>query len=305
MLNQSVSIGIVQQWAHCLPINRALIGRFYIAAIFFFPLMAIAGSKTDSLQKLEWYIAGKLPSSAGATASLGMAGPIAGVYEDVILVAGGANFPEGMPWRGGKKAFLKEGFIFSRLQNGKLRSETTFDLLQPIAYAASCTTPSGVVIAGGENQDGFSSKAWILRWDKKIKQVRITPLPDLPIETSNGAMAASGNTVYFAGGQAKGGTSDRFFRLNVSVIGKTWEELPRLPVPLAYTVLLTQSNGGSETLYLAGGRSSNPIGISDISKALYCYNIQKQTWEKKKDLPYPLSAGNGVAAGTTYLLLFS
>lgn len=257
------------------------------------------------MKKLEWYIAGKLPSPAGTVASLGMAGPIAGVHKDVLLVAGGANFPEEMPWSGGKKAFLKEGFVFSRTQSGKLRSIATFGLEQQIAYAAVCSTPLGVVMAGGENQDGFSSKAWILQWDKTKKQVKIRPLPDLPMALSGATAAASGNMVYLAGGQTDKGTSDRFFSLDLLSKSNTWKELPRLPSPLAYTVLVAQSDGNHPCLYLVGGRKSNPNGISDISKAVYCFSLQKQFWEKKKDLPHSLSAGTGVAVGATYLLLFS
>ncbi len=267
--------------------------------------MAIAGSKTDSLQKLEWHIAGKLPSPAGSIPALGMAGPIAGIHEDALIVAGGANFPGEMPWKGGKKAFLKEGFVFLRTPKGKLRPETTFNLEQPIAYAAATSTPTGVVIAGGENQDGLSKKAWLIQWAKGNKQIQIIPLPDLPLALSGASLATSGNSVYLAGGQSDEGTSARFFCLNLASPGETWKELPQLPAPLAYTVLLAQSDGSNPCLYAIGGRKSNPNGISDISKAVYAFNIQKQTWNRKKDLPYPLSASTGVAAGATYLLIFS
>ncbi len=267
--------------------------------------MAIAGPKTDPLKKLEWDIAGKLPSPAGSIPALGTAGPVAGTHMDALLVAGGANFPGEMPWKGGKKAFYAEGFVFLRTPNGKLRSAASFELPQPIAYAATCSTPLGVVMAGGENQDGFSRKAWLMQWDKAKNQVQITPLPDLPLALSAATIAASGNIVYLAGGQSDEGTSARFFRLDIGSPGNDWAELPPMPIPLAYTVILAQSDGSNPCLYLVGGRKSNPNGISDISKAVFCFNIQKQTWAKKKDLPYPLSASTGVATGATYLLLFS
>jgi SSS family solute:Na+ symporter len=279
--------------------------RFTIAVVLFFPFMAIAGPKTDPLKKLEWDIAGKLPSPTGSIPALGMAGPVAGMHEEALLVAGGANFPGEMPWKGGKKAYHSEGFVFLRAQDGKLRSAARFGLPQPIAYSAACSTPLGVVMAGGENQEGLSFKTWLLQWDNGKKQVRISPLPDLPLALSGAALTASGNIVYLAGGQSAKGTSARFFRLNIASPGDPWEELPQLPAPLAYTVLLTQSDGSNPCLYLVGGRKSNPDGISDISRAVHCFDIKKQTWKKKSDLPYPLSASTGVAAGATYLLLFS
>ena len=37
--------------------------------------------------------------------SLGVAGPFAGVSHDVLIVGGGANFPNGAPWDGGAKVW--------------------------------------------------------------------------------------------------------------------------------------------------------------------------------------------------------
>lgn len=304
-MKRSVFIVSALRWAHYTQTKRAALCQLTIALVFFFPLIADAGSKIDSLKKLEWHIAGKLPSPAGSVASFGMAGPIAGIHDDALIVAGGANFPEGMPWKGGKKAYLKEGFVFSRSPNGKLKSESSFVLTQTLAYAAACSTPSGIVVAGGENEDGFSSKAWLLQWDKKNRQVKIRPLPDLPQPLTGAAMAASGDFVYLAGGQSDKGTSSHFFRLNIKSNGSAWEELPLLPASVAYTVLLAQSDGSNPSIYLIGGRKSNPNGISDIYNSVYRFSIQKQIWEKKKDLPHPLSAGTGVAVGATYLLMFS
>ena len=267
--------------------------------------MASAGPKTDPLKKLEWNIAGKLPSPAGSLPALGMAGPVAGIHQDALLVAGGANFPGEMPWRGGKKAFLSDGFVFLRKTDGKLQSETTFDLPEAVAYAAACSTPAGVVYAGGENQDGPSPKTWIMQWNPTSKSVQIKSLPDLPLAVSGAAMTSAGNFVYLAGGQSREGTSAHFFRLDISSSNAKWEELTPLPVPVAYTAFLAQSNGSNECLFLVGGRKSNPNGISDISRSLYCYDLKKNSWTQKKDLPYPMAAGTGAAVGANYLLMFS
>lgn len=50
-----------------------------------------------------WHIAGVLPSNNQQKEGLGLAGPITGISGNRLLVAGGANFPDGMPWKGGKK----------------------------------------------------------------------------------------------------------------------------------------------------------------------------------------------------------
>ncbi|MCX6997017.1 MAG: hypothetical protein NTV49_07995, partial [Kiritimatiellaeota bacterium] len=48
---------------------------------------------------LTWSALPDLPEA------LGVAGPFAGVSGGALLVAGGANFPNGMPWAGGRKVW--------------------------------------------------------------------------------------------------------------------------------------------------------------------------------------------------------
>ena len=43
--------------------------------------------------KLEWKALPDLPGD------LGVAGSFTGVHNDALIVAGGANFPDGVPWR--------------------------------------------------------------------------------------------------------------------------------------------------------------------------------------------------------------
>ena len=43
--------------------------------------------------KLEWK---SLPDLPGG---FGVAGPFAGTHTDTLIIAGGANFPNGVPWR--------------------------------------------------------------------------------------------------------------------------------------------------------------------------------------------------------------
>jgi len=44
----------------------------------------------------------ELPS-LNQTKSLGVAGPVVGIINDQLVVAGGSNFPDSLPWMGGKK----------------------------------------------------------------------------------------------------------------------------------------------------------------------------------------------------------
>ena len=44
----------------------------------------------------------------------GVAGPFAGVSGGALLVAGGANFPDRMPWEGGKKVWLDRVWVLEK-----------------------------------------------------------------------------------------------------------------------------------------------------------------------------------------------
>ena len=64
--------------------------------IFSKPAYISAQKSTDFC--LNWQIVDSLP-----TPHIGVAGAFAGVYQEIMLIAGGANFPNGMPWEGAKR----------------------------------------------------------------------------------------------------------------------------------------------------------------------------------------------------------
>ena len=77
---------------------------------------------------------------------LGVAGPFAGVHEGVLLVAGGANFPEPVwesekAWHDRIYVLVKEGSDFVWHEAGRLPG--------PRAYGAAVSTPDGVVTLSG------------------------------------------------------------------------------------------------------------------------------------------------------------
>jgi N-acetylneuraminic acid mutarotase len=67
----------------------------------------------------KWKIVAKLPVERGQQKALGFAGPVAGVHENVMIIAGGANFPDSMPWQNGRKNIIRN-FMFMRRWAHKL-----------------------------------------------------------------------------------------------------------------------------------------------------------------------------------------
>lgn len=263
---------------------------------------AVAQSK--KVISIEWKTIAELPPFRDQSKSIGVAGPVVGIINNKLIVAGGANFPDKMPWQGGKKIYYNNISIFNKEKEQVFQEKIQNSLTSNIAYAANCITPLGVVYAGGENELGFSDKVYLLKWDEASNNLRQTKLPDLPVETTNGSLVCIDNTIYFLGGETLTNTTNQFYSLNLIKINQGWMTLPVLPKPLSNMVVVAQYLNGQKQIYLMGGRAKQKNGISDFSSDVYSFDIHLKIWDKKKSLPYPLSAGTGAVFSEKYILLF-
>jgi len=263
---------------------------------------AVAQSK--KVISIEWKTIAELPPFRDQSKSIGVAGPVVGIINNKLIVAGGANFPDKMPWQGGKKIYYNNISIFNKEKEQVFQEKIQNSLTSNIAYAANCITPLGVVYAGGENELGFSDKVYLLQWDEASNNLRQTKLPDLPVETTNGSLVCIDNTIYFLGGETLTNTTNQFYSLNLIKINQGWMTLPVLPKPLSNMVVVAQYLNGQKQIYLMGGRAKQKNGISDFSSDVYSFDIHLKIWDKKKSLPYPLSAGTGAVVSEKYILLF-
>ena len=263
---------------------------------------AVAQSK--KVISIEWKTIAELPPFRDQSKSIGVAGPVVGIINNKLIVAGGANFPDKMPWQGGKKIYYNNISIFNKEKEQVFQEKIQNSLTSNIAYAANCITPLGVVYAGGENELGLSDKVYLLQWDEASNSMRQTKLPDLPVETTNGSLVCIDNTIYFLGGETLTNTTNQFYSLNLIKINQGWMTLPVLPKPLSNMVVVAQYLDGQKQIYLMGGRAKQKNGISDFSSDVYSFDIHLKIWDKKKSLPYPLSAGTGAVFSEKYILLF-
>lgn len=261
-------------------------------------------AQTNGVNAMQWKIAATLPAARGQQTSLGFAGPVAGVHNDVVIVAGGANFPDSMPWLGGRKKYYDDVYVLKWSNSGSLKRHKSFKLPYPVAYGASCSTPQGVVCAGGENETGITPKVLLLQWNIIKNNIDYKNLPNLPLPVTNASIACDGNTIYVAGGETPTAASAQFLRLDLNDTSAKWVTLPSLPLPVSHAMMVVQSDGNHNGIYIIGGRKKNRNGISDLYASVYSYDLQKHQWQEKKSLPYPLSAGTGVAAGSRYIGLF-
>lgn len=242
----------------------------------------------------QWFVAGKTPAFEGK--QLGYAGPSVGVSGQRLLVMGGANFPDKMPWRGGAKRYYDLVSIFSRSADGHLQCEKSEHLAATFGYAATCTTPEGVAVIGGENADGARAEAAL--YFLKDGAVQTRALPNLPKKMTNGQVVYVDGKLYFAGGENADAVSRAVWVLDLAK-ADAWQPLADLPQPTACGVMLAK-NG---FLYMFGGRMRQAGGLSRFYQTTFAYEIAKNEWSEKAPLPGPLAAGSGVVVGSKLLLL--
>ncbi|OJV14911.1 MAG: sodium transporter [Dyadobacter sp. 50-39] len=279
------------------------------------PVDALAG---DTLaNRIDWSVAARIPAAGSGAAgpgaagdvSLGVAGAFAGWHNGALLIAGGANFPAGMPWAGGRKAYHDRIYVLKKSGSSYQWVDAVNPLLKhKMAYGASVSVAGGIVCVGGESEAGTSKEAFLMQWNEARKQVDFKALPDLPVPLANAAATSIGDVVYIAGGEHAGRPSDGFFALDLSTPTPQWQTLPALPVAMSHSVAVAQSNGKTSCVYVLGGRSATAGRISDLHGTNFCYDPGQRKWEQRAGISdgataTNLSAGTGIPNGASYIVL--
>lgn len=256
---------------------------------------------------LQWTVAASLPNNNKDTIPHpGVAGAFAGVNNNVLIIAGGANFPAGMPWEGGKKMYHNEIYILTHQSGKKYRwfTKKKFLLSQPIAYGASVTSDSGIICIGGENDQEISARVFAIRWDNKMADIIFETLPELPLPLTNVSATICKDVVYVGGGETTGSVSDKFMCLDLKNLQAGWQQLPAIPMPVSNAVMIAPPGKKSHSIVVIGGRRKTTSGISEIYSSVLEFDRLKKVWINKSPLPYALAAGTGFAVNEQQLLLF-
>lgn len=253
---------------------------------------------------LKWSIAAKIPPGVNQLQNLGFAGPICGLSNQHLIVAGGANFPDKMPWMGGEKKYHDEIYVYAKKEHQILLKETNSKLPVPIAYPAVCTLPNGVLYAGGENAIGLSSQVFLLKWNDRNNIVQSIEFPSLPFAVSNASSVYLENNIYLVGGETNQGVSDKIISLNLNDLKSGWQTIASLPFPISHSVLLGSNKNGKKLLYIAGGRNKTSSGVSDLYDSFFSFDIATLSITKKSNIPSTLSASTGAIMDDAFILLF-
>lgn len=296
---------------------------------------AISGSQRAA-GSFRWSQLPELPPAPDEDRQIGVAGPFVGTSQAVLIVAGGANFPAGVPWRltpeGWNSPKIYHDTVFALIkQDGKYRwmAQTT-KLPHPLAYGLSIQDDRGLICVGGEwqihtkdevrkrwvSEKNLSTTVFLLRWhaDTEAVEVDSTLLPSLPAPLTNMAGGRVGDTIYVVGGDSGAGATGQVWSLNIASGSDSqawaWERLADFPgAPRTHAVSAVQFDGTRDCLYVFGGRN-RVGGRFKILTDAWKYGPSAEAWASLGDISLPgepprsIMAGAGIASGANHILVF-
>jgi N-acetylneuraminic acid mutarotase len=269
--------------------------------------LLVAASEVVAQATWNWTELPPLPDTVG------VAGAFVGVSNGALLVAGGANFPEGRPWDGAQKVWHDTIYVLTD-PVGPWRIART-RLPRPLGYGVAATLPVGVLCVGGSDRERHHAECLLMTWTGD--DVRITPTAPLPIPLANGCGAATESMVLVAGGTDS--PTATVCRPDVFTLSNTgppdqwrWRTRPTWPGPER---MLAVAGAIGNDIYLLGGlrlkpdTEGKPERIKPFLSDVYRYTAGSDadgTWTRLADLPAPRAAGPSPAmtVGTNQLVLF-
>lgn len=284
--------------------------RFILISFLFFAINGnIYSQETAVNLELNWEKLTSIPPKEGQTEQPGLAGAFIGVHNEVLLIAGGANFPNGPAWEGGAKVYHSDIYVLEK--NGKdykWLDNKAFSLPNKIAYGLTVPTEKGIVCIGGMNGSQTFDKAFILKWDNGLQATTIQDLPALPVPVANLAGGKIGDYIY-AAASTEGNQQKYFWRLDLTN-PQSWETLPVWSgAARTHALGVVQNNGENDCFYLIKGRYAKN-GISELYGDGFYYNPNKNEWssiqiaKNSEGKNIFLSAGTALPVGANHIFLF-
>jgi N-acetylneuraminate epimerase len=243
------------------------------------PLIVAISAPGHAGESMGWNNLSPLPEK------LGVAGAFAGVSGGALLVGGGANFPDGMPWEGGKKVWHDRIWVLEKPSGMWHRAGS---LPRPLGYGVSFPVTNGVFCAGGSDAARHYDDCFLLHWEPRTRAVVTLPFPRLPHPMANACGAIVNEHLYIAGGSASPDATNALRSFCVSVAGSPstgWQLLPPWPGP-ARMLAVAGTRHGSFFLFGGVGLKVGPDGkpVREWLRDAYRYTPH-QGWKRIADLP--------------------
>ncbi len=254
--------------------------RIQSIVILVLTVLTFVQSYAQEVSKISIHDWPNLPTVNEDFNSLGYAGMLGGIHNEVLLAAGGANFPNGTPWEGGKKVWSKDIYILEKNQWRLSQKQLPI----PLAYSASVSTENGILCIGGDNDTFTSDQVFLLAYNQSTKEVDISEYPTLPEPLAYTAAVIFEDYVYVVGGKNFKSSTNSFYRLNLHDV-KKWEKMTDFPgIPRALHTIAIQETSSNKKLFVIGGRNQISGQKSQTLTNYLSYDFKKQLWQDEGEL---------------------
>ena len=258
-----------------------------------------------------------LPVVAGQRTQPGLAGPVAGVLDGTLIVAGGANFPNRPPWEGGAKAWHDAIFILEPKAN-EWRQSPDWKLPTRLAYGGTVETARGLLLVGGVVEGRATDAVWLMT-RKGDGGFAFESLPSLPTPVANAGVVRSGKQVFvMCGDTTTAPGSQAVYALDLKQWGaKGWEWTSRAPLPgkrCNKAAVVAQQRKGRAGVYVFGGSHVAADGAITILSDAWFYDVTADRWRPLSAMELTgrapgesnaLGAASAMAYGAEGVLVFS
>lgn len=256
----------------------------YKTLLFNFALLIMIWSGGHSLSAqshLRWAEWTELPANPVLAAEgivpaqPGLAGVYSGVSHEMVFVAGGANFPKGMPWEGGEKKFWNQIYYVPAGGDGTLEISTDVFLPVNMAYGVSLMYSEELFLIGGENETGTVREVFSLSWNKSLRKPKLSTHPNLPEGVKAVAGGILNGRIYIHGVQ-----DDKNILLQRAEDG-SWVSLPGCPGPAReFAAATVQTEGYRDGFFLFSGRTTDERGNIKLLTDGYMYDPIRREWKE-------------------------
>lgn len=237
--------------------------------------------------RILWDNGLELPPLNGQDANPGVAGAFSGIVDNRLLIIGGANFPDKMPWDGGTKQWCNALYAFD-FATAEWEVISGF-LDKPLAYGVSIQAEDEIICIGGCDAESCYPEVWSVK--KEDGRWRVdTGWPALPVPLACGTGVLCDNKIYLFGGQTgmkRHMSTSYSFVLDLNERGKGWQSIPAWPGdPKGYAV----SVASGKKIYLFSGRNYDDKGLMEMHTDGFVYSPGTRSWELLEGI-FPVMAG--------------
>lgn len=230
--------------------------------------------------QIKWNSLRSLPQLSNKE-NKGVAAVFSGFVGSELIIAGGTNFLDKMPWEGGKKNWERVLYCVD-IDSGEFQWKMIPDFLPvSVAYGVSIQLEQGVLCIGGCDADRCFDEVFFIYKENGMFRLS-NDWPSLPVPLANATGALLDNKIYIAGGQEEmieENATNHFFVLDLDNKDKGWTVLPAWDGSArGYAVGVAINKGKNAGFYLFSGRDYRSSGYVEILTDGHMFDPVLNSW---------------------------